>query len=254
MTVTLVDGVATFGGLSYDKAETIDLSFTDNMRRGSAIASNNIAVSPNSATQLVFEQQPTNGTAGVAIGPAITVEIEDAYGNVETGDIASNLSLAVATGPGNVTSGNTATVSAGVATFAAVYLDTAGDYTLDATDSAASLTSAPSNGFVVSPSTATQLVFGQQPTGTLAGVRPRPGGDGRNRGQLRERGNGGQRVEPEHHHCQRAGGRVPGDWKHGHRDRQRRRRCLPNADLRHRRRLHAHGWRCFTQPVHVGVQ
>src|SRR6185503_2213668 len=119
--------------------------------------SSSILVSPNVATQLVFSQQPTTTFAGVAIAPPITVLIEDAYGNVEASDNTSILSLGVASGPGVIASGNTAIVSAGVATFASVILNTAGSYTLQATDASPSLTSAPSIGFVVSPNVATQL-------------------------------------------------------------------------------------------------
>jgi len=165
--------------------------------RGSLSAtSNNITVNPNTtATQLVFGQQPTNTTAGVAINPKVTVKIEDQYGNVETGDNASSLSIAIASGPTGATFANgstlTATVSAGVATFNNLKLNSAGNYTLQASDASPSLTSAPSNIFVVSPNTtATQLVFGQQPTANNRRRRHQPSGDGQDRGPVRQRRDG----------------------------------------------------------------
>ena len=170
LTVTLTDGVAAFGGLFYDKAETMNLGFTDSNGSVTPATSNSIVVSPNTATQIVFGQQPANGIAGDAIAPAVTVLIEDNFGNVETGDDASTLSLAVMTGPGTIAGGGTATVSAGVATFTNLTLDTAGAYTLQASDASPLLTSAASNSFSITANGAEQLAFEQQPTSTTAGA------------------------------------------------------------------------------------
>jgi len=47
---------------------------------------------------MVFAQQPTTTVAGVPIAaPAVTVDLEDQFGNVETLDTSSQLSMAVAT-------------------------------------------------------------------------------------------------------------------------------------------------------------
>src|SRR6185437_458880 len=66
--------------------------------------------------------------------PALTVSVEDASGNVVTGD-TSSVTLTIAAGPSGATLGN-ATVAAvnGVATFNSVYFDTPGTYTLIASD------------------------------------------------------------------------------------------------------------------------
>ena len=53
LTVTLVNGVATFSGLSYNKAETMNLSFTTNAGGVTSATSSNIVVSPAAASQLV---------------------------------------------------------------------------------------------------------------------------------------------------------------------------------------------------------
>ena len=45
-----------------------------------------IIVKSAAASRLVFGEQPTGTTAGTAIGPAVTVLIEDAYGNVVMGN------------------------------------------------------------------------------------------------------------------------------------------------------------------------
>ena len=99
LTATLVDGIATFSGLSYDKAETIDLSFTDSATGVPAAASNNIVVSPNAATQLVVTTQPSaTATAGITFAVQPVVAEEDAYGNVITSDSTSTVTAAHGTG------------------------------------------------------------------------------------------------------------------------------------------------------------
>src|SRR5262249_38573581 len=47
--------------------------------------------------KLIFGQQPTNATAGVAISPAVTVMVEDAFGNVVTSD-SSTVTLTLSSG------------------------------------------------------------------------------------------------------------------------------------------------------------
>ncbi len=179
LTLTLASGVATFSGLSYQKAETINLAFTTNATGVTAATSGNIVVSPNTPTQLIYGAQPSNVTAGTADSPAVTVKIEDAYGNVETADNVSSLSMAVFSGPtGGVfapSSTTTVVASGGIGTFSNLVLDTAGSYTLKASDASPALTSAASSSFVVSPiTTPTQLVFGTQPSNRVAGLALNP--------------------------------------------------------------------------------
>ena len=52
LTVTLSSGVATFSGLSYNKAETMNLAFSTNAGAFTA-TSNNVVVSPGAATHLL---------------------------------------------------------------------------------------------------------------------------------------------------------------------------------------------------------
>ena len=168
-TLTLSSGVATFSSLSYNVAETINLLFTDSDSGVTPVTSNNIVVSPNVATQLVFGQQPTGGIAGIAIAANVTALIADAYGNIETADSSSSVTLAIASGPGTIASGATATVSAGVASFANLTLNTVGTYTLQASTAGLPTSMPVSSSFTISPNVAAKLVFGQQPTDTPAG-------------------------------------------------------------------------------------
>ena len=109
-----------------------------------------LTVNPGSATKLAFSQQPANAVAGVNISPAVTVRIEDTFGNLVTGDNTTQVSLAIGTNPpgnGVLTGGSAVTVSGGTATFNSLSIDKVGSgYTL-AASSSPSFTVATSNTF-----------------------------------------------------------------------------------------------------------
>jgi len=154
LTVRLVSGVATFSGLSYNKAEKMDISFTSNAEGVSSVTSNSIVVTPETtATQLAFGQGPTDTSAGAAISPPVTVLVEDSFNNVVTTD-SSQVTLTLSTGTfeGGL---NTATVTAamGVATFNDLKIDVKGSYTLSATDDML-MGSVASKSFTVNPAAA----------------------------------------------------------------------------------------------------
>ncbi len=119
-----------------------------------------VSITPAAASALVFLQQPTGTTPGAVISPAVTVEIVDAYGNVETGDNTDQVSLAFGTNASGATLGGTTTqtVAGGVATFNNLTVSAAGTgYTLVATSG--TLTSHPSASF--------NITTGYQGTGNL---------------------------------------------------------------------------------------
>ena len=122
------------------------------------------------ATQLVFTQEPTDVVAGSVISPPITVAVEDSSGNVVTTD-DSTVTLAIASGPTGGTLGGTLSEQAvdGIATFSDITLNTPGDYTLSASDG--TLTVATSTSFTVTAAidTAAKLAFTQEPTNVAAG-------------------------------------------------------------------------------------
>jgi hypothetical protein len=123
------------------------------------------------ATRLAFTQQPVSGESGVALTPAVTVAVQDQFGNTFAGDSSSTVTLTLTggtfSGGGNTA---TATVSSGVATFSNLVISAAGTYTLTATDG--SLTSATSNSFTVR--TPAKVAFTQQPNNSAAGVALSP--------------------------------------------------------------------------------
>jgi hypothetical protein len=122
--------------------------------------SNNIAVSPAAASKLAFGQQPTNGTPATAITPAVTVRELDAFGNLETGDNTSQVTLTLGNANGATLSGTTTvTVSGGVATFSNLSINNAGSgYMLIASSgSLAGVTSSSFNITTTPPSTGTVI-------------------------------------------------------------------------------------------------
>ncbi len=172
-TVSASSGVATFANLSLDKAGT-GYSLVASGASLAPVTSSTFAVSVGAASQLVFAQPPTNSAAGAAISPAIRVEVRDASGNLLTSSSA-NVTLALGNNPGGSTLSGTQTRAAvsGVATFNDLSLDRVGSgYTLLATSGA--LPSAESASFSVAAGTASQLVFLQQPSNTVAGAAITP--------------------------------------------------------------------------------
>ena len=86
-TVAAVNGVATFTGLSIDKAAPgYVLTATDGAL--SSVASNSFNIA-GAAAKLVFSQQPTGTTAGAIITPAVTVLVQDANGITISNDASA---------------------------------------------------------------------------------------------------------------------------------------------------------------------
>jgi adhesin/invasin len=169
-TATAVNGVATFSGLVINAAGSYTLKATDGAL--TSATSNSLTISPAAASKLVFTQQPTNATAGVAISPAVAVKVEDAFGNVVT---SNNSTVTITLSSGTFSNGSrtaTATAVNGTVTFSNLVINTAGTYTLAATDG--SLTGATSNSLTISAAAASKLVFGQQPTNTRHGSTMSP--------------------------------------------------------------------------------
>jgi uncharacterized repeat protein (TIGR03803 family) len=168
-TVAAVGGIATFNSVSLDTLGVYTLAASDGSLSGAI--SNSFHITLTAPTQLVFNQQPTNITAGQSFTPSVVVYVEDAFGNVADAD-SSNVTISIANGPTGGSLGGTLTVQAqnGVATFSDLSLTTAGTYTLEAVDSNTNLTSAVSNSFNVSPAAATQVAFIQQPVTVATGI------------------------------------------------------------------------------------
>ena len=143
---TVVDGVATFSGLSIDAAGTgYTLVATDaeptvgDVDRPSTSPRDRPHSSPS------CNSRPTPLRA-LSITPAVTVAVEDANGNVETVDNSTKVTLALGANPGSGTLSNAAaTVADGVATFSDLSINLIGTgYTLVANGSSyTAVTSSP---------------------------------------------------------------------------------------------------------------
>jgi hypothetical protein len=94
-----------------------------------------VTVTPGVVDHLAFGQQPTSVAPGMVISPAVTVRLLDHYNNLVIGDNTDQVTIAIATNPGNgVLSGAaTATASGGVAAFSNLAISQPGSgYTLRA--------------------------------------------------------------------------------------------------------------------------
>ncbi len=167
-TITVADaGLHTFSAI-LKTAGTQSITATDTTTGRVTGSDTDTPVKPAAASKLVFGQQPSTTTAGQTIGPAVTVDVKDQYGNLVTSD-SSTVTLTLSSGTfagGSATA--SATASGGVATFSDLKIDTAGSYTLKATDG--SLTPANSGSFSVRPAAASTLSVSGFPTSTTAGV------------------------------------------------------------------------------------
>lgn len=146
-TVAAVAGVATFSDLGIDSAGsgyTLSATATGLVGGTSAPFDITLALAP----QLVFSVQPSTAKADSTISPAVQVTARDTAGQTDT-SFTGEVTLAITPGTDTTEAelGGTTTVTAvaGVATFATLTIDNAGNgYTLTATASGrAGATSAP---------------------------------------------------------------------------------------------------------------
>jgi hypothetical protein len=185
--VSSAGGRATFADLSINNAGT-GYTLSASSSGLAAATSSSFDIIVGTATQLAFLAQPTSTTGGVPLGPAVTVEIQDAGGNRVMG-ATNGVTIGVGTNPNSGTLSGTTTVAAasGLATFSTLILDSAGTgYTLTA--SAAGLAGAASSAFNVTVGVASTLGFRIQPVNTAGGLTITPAV------QVEVRDAGGNRV------------------------------------------------------------
>jgi hypothetical protein len=161
LSVTAHDGVATFSGLTLDKAGN-SYTLLVSVAGLAGVTTSPFDVTAAAATQLVVTTQPPSSiTAGTEFG--LVVSPEDAFGNVDP-TFNGGVAVALLNNPGGATLGGTLTATAqdGVATFSGLTLDKAGNgYTLEvSSDRLADVTTGTLN---VTHAAATQLVVTTQP-------------------------------------------------------------------------------------------
>ena len=165
--VNAVAGVATFANLSYNVAETMRITFSSGAL--TAPTTGDIAVAPGLPARVVLLQGPSNATAGVAISPAITAEIQDAFSNAITaGGTPITASLTTGTGVLSGTQVQSTVAGTGIATFGNLSINLTGAKNL--TFASGTLTSAVSPSFTINPAAAARVHFVSEPSATPAGA------------------------------------------------------------------------------------
>lgn len=165
-------GVATFPGLSLDKAA---IGYVLRASGGAfSVTSAPFDIAPGAAASLAFRTQPSSISAGAPFTPAVQVELQDAFGNLATGASAPvTLAIGANPGGGSLLGSTSAAPAGGVATFPGLSLDKVGaGYTLVAASGA--LPAATSAPFDVSAGAASQLAFVTQPSDADAGAAIAP--------------------------------------------------------------------------------
>src|SRR5262249_7486720 len=132
LTVTAVNGTATFNGLTLDKGGTgYTLQATANGQPPVTTSAFDVASPTATATQLAVTAQPS-GPVTAGTGFTLTVSAETSLGAVDP-TFHGTVTVALMSNPGGSTLGGTVTVSAsgGVATFSGLTLNNPGNgYTL----------------------------------------------------------------------------------------------------------------------------
>jgi hypothetical protein len=175
-TVNAVNGVATFPNLSVTKPGT-GYTLVASSPGLTAITSTPFSISVGTAVQLVFGVQPSNTNANAVMSPAVTVLIEDTYGNL-VNNATDRISVQLTN---SSTLGGTTTVSAvnGVATFSNITVPAISGGVATVTGNQLSAIDLKMNSFVQSafstyfdvtpdPTIVTQIVFGVQPSNVNA--------------------------------------------------------------------------------------
>ncbi len=176
--VNVTNGVATFSNLILDTAGSYTLTATPSGITGvtAAVTSTSFAVSPAAENKLVVTTEPASSiTSGGTISMGVTVE--DTYGNtITTGNTGSTDTISVAPtagSPQSSFSAGTTSVAAsnGVASFSGLQLNTAGSYTITASDTThSSVATAVSTGVTVNPGTQSGFTLSAATTTPAAGA------------------------------------------------------------------------------------
>lgn len=163
--VPAVAGVASFLNLSIGQAGTgYRLAATAGGPTGATSAP--FGITATRATQLAFTVAPTSTTAGRPISPAVQVVARDAAGQTDasfTGDVTLSITAGTGNRTGALSGVTTVAAVAGVATFAALDIDTAGTgYKLSATAPGVAGTTSPA--FSIDAGAPARLSFDPQRT------------------------------------------------------------------------------------------
>ena len=128
--------------------------------------SSSVTINAASAAKLAFTTAPSpTATSGTALATQPVVTVQDAAGNTTTTTTSSvTLTLTTPAGASLTCAANPTAATSGIASFTGCTIDTAGTYTLTATDG--SLTSATSSSVTINAASAAKLAFTTAPSPT----------------------------------------------------------------------------------------
>jgi hypothetical protein len=165
-------GVAAFSGLNFSAGTPCAFTAADSTDSLSGVASSNVALSSNTATQVAFKTEPAGSVAAGTVLGSFTVAVEQSNGIVVSSATGNNDVITLSALPTTCKLGGTtsATAVAGIATFSALTITTTGSCALIATDTTRTLATASSSAVTVTPGAATHLAFTTAPPATVTGT------------------------------------------------------------------------------------
>jgi hypothetical protein len=173
-TVTAVNGVATFTGLSKTSTSGSPFSLTASSPGLTTITSGSFALNSGNATLLASTTSPsTSVAAGATLGTAARFSVEDIFGNVVTQNSTLVVTEGLQANPGNSILGGTlsGTVASGVSptSISPTFNHTGTNYVIQANSGGLTPATTPAI-TVTAPSTGTHLVVTSQPTSPNIGA------------------------------------------------------------------------------------
>jgi hypothetical protein len=165
-TVTPVNGTVTFTSLAHTTATTLTIDFTGTGLN--TVTSSAVVVSPAAASRLTIQTQPS-GTAivGAPFAQQPVIRIEDAFGNLRSGDNTTAVTATRSAGSGTLQGTTNRTAVNGVVTFTDLSHNVVTNITL--LFAGGSLSNATSTPIAVGPAAVDHLVFTVQPASATAG-------------------------------------------------------------------------------------
>ncbi len=164
LTAMASNGVATFSGLTVDGSGTYALSATDSTLAPSG-PSDSFTISPGAPYQLAIHTQPSaTAMVGQPFATQPVIYEEDRFGNLETGDNRTRVSVALATGVGPLQGQPSVELQGGVATFSGLADNTA--ETISLNFSGGGFRVGPTTSIVVNPLPVEHLVIHTEPSST----------------------------------------------------------------------------------------
>jgi streptogramin lyase len=158
--VTVQGGIATFDNLADNTFGIISLTFSSDI--GTAGPSTIINVLSGGPYQLLIQTQPSStAIAGEPFAMQPSLYELDRYGNLETGDSSTAITVSLASGNGPLHGTTIVYLVDGIATFTDLADNKAGIISLNF--SGAGMTAGPSNNIFISPATAANLMIQTQP-------------------------------------------------------------------------------------------